>query len=119
MVSAGVLAEIAKAPPADRAAIRKQMHRMQITVCPPDPVVAALARAYIQAGILADRRQADAEHIAAATCFECDYLVSWNHRHMTRPSKKLQYEAVNRVKGYLRTPLICNPLEAYDDLRLR
>ncbi len=55
--------------------------------------------------------------LAAATCYGDDYLVSWNHRHLTRPLKRLQYEAVNRLHGYLKTPLICNPLEVLDELR--
>ena len=57
--------------------------------------------------------------IAAATCFQLDYLVSWNHRHMTRPKKRLQYESVNRLHGYIKTPMICNPFEAFDELRNR
>jgi hypothetical protein len=31
--------------------------------------------------------------------------------------KRLQYESVNRVQGYLKTPLICNPFEACDELQ--
>ena len=69
--------------------------------------------------LLPEAREGDALHVAAATCLELDYLVSWNHRHMTRPLKRLQYESVNRLRGYLRTPLICNPFEACDELRHR
>ena len=79
----------------------------------------ALARAYIQSGALPSRRQTDALHVAVATFFQFDYLVSWNHRHMTRPMKRVQYESVNRLQGYLKTPLICNPFEACDELRNR
>jgi hypothetical protein len=69
--------------------------------------------------VLPKRRQADAAHIAIATCLGLDYLVSWNHRHMTRPIKRVQYETVNRLLGYPKTPLICNPFEACDELRYR
>ncbi len=86
---------------------------------PISETVERLARAYIAADVLPERRLADAMHVAVATCFGIDYLVSWNHRHMTRPLKKLQYESVNRLNGYLKTPLICNPLEACDELRAR
>ena len=47
------------------------------------------ARGYIEAGVLPKARDADALHVAAATNLEFDYLVSWNHRHMTRPMKRL------------------------------
>ena len=70
-------------------------------------------------GVLPERRLADAVHVAAATCWEADFLVSWNHRHMTRPMKRLEYEAVNRLNGFLKTPQICNPVEACDELRGR
>src|SRR2546425_9033399 len=70
-------------------------------------------------GVVPERRELDALHVAAATCFAADYLVSWNHRHMTRPLKRTQYEAVNRLNGYLQTPFICNPVEACDELRGR
>jgi len=59
----------------------------------------------------------DAYHIAIATCFGQDYLVSWNHRHMTREAKRLAYAAVNTEKGYEKTPHICYPFEAYEILR--
>ena len=71
------------------------------------------------AGVLPQRREADAVHLATATACQLDYLVSWNHRHMTRPMKRVQYESVNRLQGYLKTPLICNPLEACDELQHR
>jgi hypothetical protein len=86
-------------------------------VLPITSEVESLARAYIEAGVLPERRETDAQHVAVATCFQLDYLVSWNHRHLTRPMKRLQYESVNRLHGYFKTPLICNPFEACDELR--
>ena len=66
-----------------------------------------------------ERRETDAAHVAVATCFQLDYLVSWNHRHMTRPMKRLQFESVNCLYGYFKTPLMCNPFDACDELRNR
>ena len=78
-----------------------------------------LADEYIKTGILPAKKRDDARHVAIATLAGVDILVSWNHRHMTRPMKRLQYESVNRLRGYLHTPLICNPFEACDELRHR
>jgi predicted nucleic acid-binding protein len=116
VISAVVLAEIDLASAADAAAIKRSIASLQPAVYPLTEAVEALARAYIAAGILPERRQSDALHVAVATYHQIDYLVSWNHRHMTRPMKRLQYEAVNRLEGYLKTPLICNPVEACDEL---
>jgi hypothetical protein len=111
-----VLAEVDLAPAADAAAIRRAVTWMRPTVYPVAEAVESLAQAYIDASVLPQRRQSDALHVAAATYYQSDYLVSWNHRHMTRPMKRLQYESVNRLEGYLKTPLICNPVEACDEL---
>lgn len=119
VISDVVLAEVLDATTADAAEIRRRLHQTHHTVNPISESMEALAVSYIAAGILPETRQADAMHVAAATCLGCDYLVSWNHRHMTRPMKRVQYESVNRLHGYLKTPLICNPFEACDEIRHR
>jgi hypothetical protein len=119
VISDVVLAEVQAAAPIDAAEIRRRIDQSHHTVYPINEAIEALALSYIAAGILPKGREADALHVAAATCLELDYLVSWNHRHMTRPMKRLQYESVNRLHGYLKTALICNPFEAYDEIRHR
>src|SRR5262245_16454971 len=111
-----VLAEIKMAPPEVADKILQHIDPVRHIVHPISEAMEALARAYIAAGVLPEDREADALHVAAATCLELDYLVSWNHRHMTRPKKRLQYEAVNQLHGYLKTPFICNPFEACHEL---
>jgi hypothetical protein len=117
VVSDMVLAEIKKAPTEEADKILKHMDQVQPTVHAISEAIEELARAYIAAGVLPEGRQADALHVAAATCLELDFLVSWNHRHMTRPKKRLQYESVNVLHGYQKTPMICNPFEACDEIR--
>jgi len=107
-----VLAEIHEAPPNEATAILRHLERVKPSVHPIIDAMELLARAYLAAGVLPQNREEDALHIAAATCLQLDFLVSWNHRHMTRPKKRLQYESVNRLQGYLKTPMICNPFEA-------
>jgi hypothetical protein len=119
VISQAVLAELEVAPPDRIEPIRQQMQALKPDVLPIIAEVEHLARAYLKAGVLPERRETDAAHVAVATCFQLDYLVSWNHRHMTRPMKKLQFESVNRLHGYPKTPLICNPFEACDELRDR
>ena len=117
VISGAVLIEIDAAPPEYAIPISAAIRSVKPLVLPVTSEVEALARTYIQAGVLPERRETDAQHVAVATCFQVDYLVSWNHRHMTRPMKRLQYESVNRLDGYFKTPLICNPFEACDELR--
>jgi hypothetical protein len=119
VISDVVLAEIGEAPPIEAEQIQRHIDGAGPLVHPVSDGMELLARGYIEAGVLSEAREADALRVAAATCLELDYLISWNHRHMTRPMKRLQYESVNRLHGYLRTPLICNPFEACDELRHR
>jgi hypothetical protein len=119
VISEVVLAEIDLAPAKESTQIRHYLEATGPTVHAISEAMTTLAFAYISAGVLPESRDADAAHVAAATCLEAEYLVSWNHRHMTRPMKRLQYESVNRLHGYLKTPLICNPFEACDELRNR
>lgn len=119
VISDVVLEEISEAPSNEAEQIRRHIEQRKPTVYPISADVEALADAYIAAGVLPKGREADALHVAVATCRQVDYPVSWNHRHMTRPTKRVQFESVNLLRGYLRTPLICNPFEACDELRNR
>lgn len=118
-ISEVVLGEIALAPADEAAVIQGYLDATQLVICEASEAVETLARAYIKVGVLSQRREADALHVALATCFGCDYLVSWNHRHLTRPRKVIQYQAVNQLNGYRKTPQICNPVEASDEIRFR
>jgi hypothetical protein len=117
VISDVVIAEIDKAPPKYAKDMLRHIDRVDPVKYLVDSAMEELARAYVAAGVLPESRRADAVHIAAATCLDLDYLVSWNHRHMTRPKKRLQYASVNQLHDYLKTPLICNPFEACDELQ--
>lgn len=70
----------------------------------------ALAKAYLEAGVVGERFRADCEHVAIATIREVDVLVSWNFRHIVRYDKIRMFNAVNLAQGY-RTLEIRSPLE--------
>jgi hypothetical protein len=116
VISDVVIKEINEASVENAGRIHAYADRVRTTVHPISAEIETLAGAYMVAGVLPEVREADALHVAAATCLQLDYLVSWNHRHMTRPKKRLQYESVNRLHGYLKTPMICNPFEACDEI---
>jgi predicted nucleic acid-binding protein len=117
VISDVVVIEIKEASPNKAEQVFEHIDRAQPTIHPISEAIETLAIAYIAAGVLPEGREADALHVAAATCLQLDFLVSWNHRHMTRPKKRLQYESVNRLHGYLKTPMICNPFEACNEIR--
>src|SRR5438876_3335900 len=89
VVSETVIEEIDLASFTDRGIIKRAVEESNAIVLATTDEVEALARAYMSAKVLPERRLADALHVTSATCFGIDFLVSWNHRHMTRPTKKL------------------------------
>ena len=59
-----------------------------------------LHQAYLEAGILPSKWEADALHVALATVSECRLVVSWNFRHIVNFQKIPLYNGVNLAKGY-------------------
>lgn len=72
-----------------------------------------LAQQYIQEGVVGKRSRADCFHIAMATIWKADLLVSWNFKHIVNIQKIRGYNAVNLKHGY-QTLEIRNPREAFD-----
>jgi predicted nucleic acid-binding protein len=68
-----------------------------------------LRDAYVAAGIVRTRWEADALHVAIATVSACPLLISWNCKHIVHFEKIPKYNAVNRLRGYgdiaIHTPL--------------
>ncbi len=55
----------------------------------------ALRRAYLRAGVVGPQWDADALHVALASVFECDLIVSWNFKHIVNFRRIPLYNAVN------------------------
>ena len=76
----------------------------------------SLRRAYLDAGIVGSRWQADALHVALATAAGCWAIVSWNFRHIVHFDKIALYNAINVAYGFgsigIHTP---NEVISYED----
>lgn len=59
-----------------------------------------LAEAHIEAGVIAAKMRADAQHIAMATVARVDVLVSWNFKHIVNLQRIHGYNSLNLRKGY-------------------
>jgi hypothetical protein len=69
-----------------------------------------LRDAYLAAEVVGPASRNDAAHIAAATVFNVDLVVSWNFKHIVHFEKIGGYEGVNSLRGY-RSPRIFSPRE--------
>lgn len=67
-----------------------------------------LAQQYLAEKIITTKFADDALHIAVATVYKADVLVSWNFKHIVNLGKIHQFNAVNLKEGYqpleIRTP---------------
>lgn len=59
-----------------------------------------LAEKYVIEKILSPNFRDDARHIAVATVYDLDVLVSWNFKHIVHYDKILQFNSVNIKEGY-------------------
>lgn len=55
---------------------------------------------YMDAGIVTEKSQSDAYHVALATVGGCDGLASWNYKHIVSQVKNVPYSLVNIMHGY-------------------
>ena len=76
--------------------------------------VERLARRLIDAGLVPATVASDAVHIAIASVYGLDFLVTWNFKHIVNPHirKRLRQEVA--LAGYV-LPVLCTPEELLND----
>ena len=75
-----------------------------------------LADEYINENVVGETNKDDCIHIATATIFNVDYLVSWNYKHIVRAEKIKGYNIVNLKNKYKQLDIHSpREMEVYDD----
>jgi hypothetical protein len=74
-----------------------------------------LADYYLKKGLLPQNKLEDALHVAYATIFEMDLLLSWNFRHLANIKKEEKILEANREQGYRYPLCIISPLEVSNE----
>ena len=60
-----------------------------------------LAEQYLAENVVGKTSADDCKHIATATIYKVDYLVSWNFKHIVNVFRIKGYNAVNLKNGYI------------------
>lgn len=68
-----------------------------------------LARQYIAAGAFSPAMHKDALHVAAATVYGYDILVSWNFRHLVNRRRKAIVQSIHAMLGYKTIEIVSPP----------
>lgn len=76
--------------------------------------VAEAVDAYISHHVMPNDPGGDALHLAAASFHRCDFLVTWNCRHIANANKFGHIRRVNAIIG-LGNPVLVTPLELLNE----
>ncbi len=86
------------------------------SLLPSNPAILELAALFLEpAGPLPKKAQADAIHIASASFYGCDFLLTWNFKHIANARIKRRLERILHEHGY-ESPTICTPDELTGEL---
>ncbi len=69
-----------------------------------------LAAKYLESA-LPSAAELDALHIAYATYYELDFVISWNMKHIANIGRQEKVRAVNRMSGYTKELSLISPFE--------
>lgn len=108
VTSPAVLDELAGGPP-ERSPAWLALVR-DLPLLPVEPAVAEIVRAYVERRVMPADPGGDALHLALASYHKCDFLVTWNCRHLANANKFGHVRRVNALLG-LFVPALVTPLE--------
>lgn len=86
-----------------------------LTVLQRTPAVDELAGAFLSAGALPAKAQADATHLAVASAHRVDYLLTWNMKHLANAEILRRLRPVAEQHGY-RLPVVTTPLQLMGEI---
>jgi predicted nucleic acid-binding protein len=82
----------------------------EVSLFPLNERILELARLLVVPGAIPDKAGPDAVHIAAAAVEECEFLLTWNFRHIANVRIRREVERILSNHGYTKTT-ICTPEE--------
>jgi predicted nucleic acid-binding protein len=77
------------------------IEKYQITVLDASEEADRLASVYIKNGIIPEKKNLDAQHIAIATIHDIGIILSYNFKHINKIKTKTMVPAINQSEGYL------------------
>ncbi|MBW4666542.1 MAG: type II toxin-antitoxin system VapC family toxin [Cyanomargarita calcarea GSE-NOS-MK-12-04C] len=79
-----------------------------------EPEIAEIVQTYIQNQVMPNDPLGDALHLGIASYHKCDFLLTWNCRHLANANKFGHIRRVNVMLG-LYVPALVTPLELMDN----
>ena len=115
-VSPLVIREVAADPdPSHREALQDGIQRWRPAILEQTMEVLELGRAYVEQGIIPERYEDDAVHIAYSVVYQLDAIVSWNMQHIVKIRTRQRISWYNQEVG-LHVPEIATPEEVVENV---
>ena len=76
--------------------------------------IAVVAKVYVREFVMPRKLTGDAMHLAYASVYNIDYLLTWNCNHLANASKAKHIQKVNGRLG-LHTPWIVTPMQLFEE----
>lgn len=86
----------------------------RLPVLPPDENIVEIARIYLENYLMPQVLKGDALHLAYASFYKIDFLLTWNCNHLANANKKQHIRRIN-TRLNLSTPEIVTPLELFTE----
>ena len=105
-ISPVVELEVDNCPEPKQSRLIALMQRVRLIRLPENQEVLDLADLYVEQNVLAGKHIRDLTHVAYATVARCDFVVSWNMKHLANPQTIVRANAVNRLNNYCDTSIV-------------
>ena len=112
MTSIAVLDELRSGEYSQREAVLQLME--SVTLVSIGETAAEIMEVYIAHHVMPRDPAGDALHLALASQHKCDFLLTWNCRHLANANKFGHIRRVNALLG-LHVPLLVTPLQLLED----
>jgi len=87
---------------------------LQLQLLPPDKEIFEIAQTYIDHYVMPQSLKGDALHLAYASFYKMDFLLTWNCNHLANANKK-QHIAILNTRLHLAVPEIITPLQLFHE----
>ncbi len=87
---------------------------LKLNILPFDETIASIAQVYIDNFLMPKDSEGDALHLAYASYYKIDFLLTWNCNHLANANKTKHIRVINTRMG-LFIPEIITPLELFEE----
>lgn len=82
------------------AAVARRLQMIAaLPILPAVPAVLEIVGVYLRHKLMPARPPEDAMHLALASFYTCDFILTWNCRHLANPNKALHIRRINTALG--------------------